>query len=385
MTVHLHANEQVSVAVDGVSAVLGPHAISVLDAFARPATFADAISRLQERAVGVQDWVDLTTTVQQLYELGALHQDGEPGEPSRLRRFGFDDPRIHVKMLNDRMRTQAFLTAIEEVVQEGDVVVDLGTGTGVLAMAAARAGARRVYAIEAGGIGAAARALFESNGLDDRVTLVEGWSSRVAPPEPADVLVTETIGNDPLGEQVLELARDARQRLLRPGARIIPSCVRVLVLPVTVPPDVLADQSFTADGAARWRDWYGFDFQPLLAANPHFAFVRPATARGWGTFADPLSVGEIDLAEVVGLKIDGRAEFAATRSGSLNGLVVFFELQLSEATVFSLHPNDVDDHSSWRYPVWVLPEPIDAAVGERFSVSYTYRAWPEARLSINRV
>ena len=69
--------------------------------------------------------------------------------------------RTLVKMLNDRARTDAFIRAIEATVRPGDVVVDLGTGTGVLALAAARAGARRVYAIEASGVGRAARSVFE--------------------------------------------------------------------------------------------------------------------------------------------------------------------------------------------------------------------------------
>lgn len=97
-------------------------------------------------------------------------------------------------------------------------MLDLGTGTGVLAVAAARAAARHVYAIEASGIGRVAQRVFRANGVEDRITLLQGWSSTLSPPEPATVLVSEIVGHDPLDEGVLEHTPDARARLLAPGA-----------------------------------------------------------------------------------------------------------------------------------------------------------------------
>lgn len=88
-------------------------------------------------------------------------------------------------------------------VAPGDVVVDLGTGSGVLVVAAARAGARRVYAVEADTIADGTHAVFEANGVLDRVTPVGSRSTEITLPEPADVLVAELIGNEPLGERVL--------------------------------------------------------------------------------------------------------------------------------------------------------------------------------------
>ena len=55
---------------------------------------------------------------------------------------------FHRHLLDDHTRTSALIDAINAVVKPGDTVIDLGTGTGILAMAAARAGAARVYAID---------------------------------------------------------------------------------------------------------------------------------------------------------------------------------------------------------------------------------------------
>jgi len=95
---------------------------------------------------------------------------------------------FHASMLNDRRRTAGYLASIRDVVKPGDVVVDIGTGTGILAIAAVRAGARHVYAIEEARIARVARTLFEANGMTDHITLIRGRSTEVRLPQRADVL-----------------------------------------------------------------------------------------------------------------------------------------------------------------------------------------------------
>lgn len=385
VALRLYPNDEVAVTAEAVTIHSGPHTLAVLDAFSRPVTLSKAIGRLQKRASGAEDWMSLMATLMQLYEAGILNEEGESFQPISLTRFGFDNPAIHVSMLNDTRRTHAFLNAIGEVVHEGDIVVDIGTGTGVLAVGAALAGAKHVYAIEAGRIGSDARALFKSNGLGDRITLVDGWSSRVSLPEVADVLVTETIGNDPLGERVLESVRDARQRLLKPHARIIPNRVRIFVQPVTIPAEELNKRSFSREVTEEWRSWYDIDFSALVGVNSHFSYFKPTVPRDWIRFSEAVEVVDFDLSAFGSLKVEGNGEFVARQSGELNGLLVFFELQMTPTTSLSVDPNSVDEHSSWGHPVWVLGDPIEVTEGDRFSVSYTYHSWPYRRLSISRM
>src|SRR5688572_5656058 len=114
-----------------------------------------------------------------------------------------DTVQLHASMLSDRDRTSSFIDAIKAAVEPGDVVVDIGTGTGVLAIAAAQAGARHVYAIEAGPISKLAREIVQRNDLADRITVIRGWSNETRLPEKCDVLVSEIIGHEPLAEGVL--------------------------------------------------------------------------------------------------------------------------------------------------------------------------------------
>ncbi len=109
----------------------------------------------------------------------------------------------HLSMLLDTARMQSYRRAIEASVQPGDVVVDIGCGTGVLSFMACEAGAKQVYAIEGGPVIELARELAIDNGFADRIEFLTGWSIDVGIPEPADVLITETLGNAGLDEGII--------------------------------------------------------------------------------------------------------------------------------------------------------------------------------------
>ena len=135
----------------------------------------------------------------------------------------------HLSMLHDTARMDAFRRAIDASVQPGDVVVDLGCGSGVLSFMACEAGAGKVYAIEGGPVIDVARELAVDNGFDDRIEFLAGWSIDVGLAGPADVLISETIGNAGLDEGIVAWTVDARQRLLRPDAVLLPQRLRTWV------------------------------------------------------------------------------------------------------------------------------------------------------------
>ena len=169
-------------------------------------------------------------------------------------------------MLHDDRRTGDYLAALAAAVRPGDVVLDIGTGSGVLAVAAARAGARRVYAVEASDIAEVAERVFAANGVTDTVTLVPGWSREIELPEPADLLVAEIIGNEPLEEEILETTLDARRRLLKPDARLIPHTLTLLARPLRLPDGEARQRAIGRAAVERWRRLYDMEFQPLLDA-----------------------------------------------------------------------------------------------------------------------
>lgn len=388
ISVRLHSDNIVEITLgDGEAVCPGnSRALAILDAFSHPTSFADALDHLHGQIQGAQDWIDVTNTIVEFFELGILRDE----DTSRLLGNGkssYGAPGVHVAMLDDRSRTTSFLRAIEEVVRVGDVVVDIGTGTGVLAVAAARAGASRVYAIEASTVSDAAAAVVEANGVSDRITVIDGWSTQVELPERGDVLVSEVIGHEPLAEQVLEVTLDARTRLLKPGARLIPSRLQIYAFPVSIPASELAKRTFTPESVDKWRSWYGIDFSPLVdfGERSRFFSVRLREARDWPTLTDPVLLVDVGLDEGEGVRIDTTAFAVATASGQVNGVLIYFELQLGPTTRLSTHPRHATDSNHWRAPVWRLADPLAVRTGERLSLTYTYRvAGKETGVSVSR-
>lgn len=278
-------------------------------------------------------------------------------------------------MLNDSVRTLGFLDAVAEVVRPGDVVVDVGTGTGILAAAAVRAGASRVYAIEAGAIARSARRFFEVNGLADRITLIENWSTHVSLPERADVLVSEIIGDDPLEESVLEFMADACSRFLRAGGRTVPSGLRLFGIPVSLPEDVRQRVTFTREATTHWKALYGFEFSSLERDDPDAqanAFVRRGLSRALTQCTEPLEFAVVDLSANRQLNVKQRVECDVVHAGAVDGVLIYCELTLSPTKTLSTDPRLEDLTRHWRDLVWLLPRSIDVRKGDRLQVVFEY-------------
>jgi len=135
---------------------------------------------------------------------------------------------FHFAMMNDSPRNEFYYNALKAVITPTSVVVEIGTGSGLLAMIAARLGAKHVTAIEANkSLAMVARRNMDANGLGDKITIINKMSTDVSASElaygKADVLVSEILGTLLLSESALEFNDDARKRLLKPGAHVIPA------------------------------------------------------------------------------------------------------------------------------------------------------------------
>lgn len=131
----------------------------------------------------------------------------------------------HFAMLNDSHRNQFYWKSMEGVVKDKKVI-DIGAGSCLLSLMAGKLGATKVVAIEASrDMVQLANLNIERNEQKDKIRVVHNLSSNVVLPEKekADVIVSETLGALLLGEGTLDYMADARRRLAKPGAAVIPA------------------------------------------------------------------------------------------------------------------------------------------------------------------
>jgi len=363
---HVLVDSPVGTVVD-----IGPRGFAILSMFSRPLALGDAIERLEAELGGSTDFAPMMNVVNMLIEENTLVASAGGRAPTS----GWADPIEHARMLHDDRRTGDFIAALTAAVRPGDVVVDIGTGSGVLAVAVARAGARRVYAVEASDIAVVAARVFEANRVADRVTLVPGWSRQIELPERADLLVAEVIGNEPLEEEILETTLDARRRLLKPSARLVPHALELLARPLLLPEAEIRQRVFGHAAVARWRGLYGMDFQPLLdaaAKHPVYSVTEGEVAATWPPAGPPAVLASVDLTAFEAASVDALADLVADPPGPVNAVAVTFRARLHDGITHTLDPWRWPS-SSWATSVWALPEPVEVGPQSALRAHYHRR------------
>jgi protein arginine N-methyltransferase 1 len=271
-------------------------------------------------------------------------------------------------MLSDSDRMRRYREAIEEVVCPGDVVADLGTGLGVLALMAVRAGAALVYAIDLKPASLwLARKIVEANGAADRVRLIEGDIREVELEQPVDVIVNELIGNFGTDEGIYESVRTFAARNLAPEGRIVPERLRTWLVPVEYGRDFR--------GAFR-KDNEGLDLSPALAipyrSQPTLHTLRDMPKQ----LASPACVENVTFSgampERPRVEID--LDFEVQASGVLQGFVGYFDSTLVSGNDISMWPPDSTCH--WQHWHWPLQPPVPVSEADRLTATLRIRIEP---------
>jgi SAM-dependent methyltransferase len=259
----------------------------------------------------------------------------------------------HRTYLSDSSRLEAYQAAIEEAVRPDDVVLDLGCGTGILGLFACRAGARRVYALDNTGMIEVARRLAKDNGFSDRIVHIKQLSLRGELPERADVIVCDQMGPFGFEGGIVEYFVDARERFLKPGGKLIPARLSLVVAPVEVA-DLWGQVEFWNSSPE------GFDFRSVRRWA-----VNTACAAKYDTsrfLADPAVGKTLDLHTSSSEPFDFEVCIRATRHGSLHGVAGWFSAGLTERVSMSNSPTarrPIDRKNAF-FPV-DQPVPVEVA------------------------
>ncbi len=267
---------------------------------------------------------------------------------------------VHRTMIRDQIRTEAFQRAIEAVVHPGDVVLDVGAGSGVLSMFAARAGAARVYAVEQTSIAVLAQELVAANRLSDVIEVIQGDVVDIEPPERVDVIVSEWLGGFGIDEGMLVPVIAARDRWLKPGGVMVPGSVTAWTA-------LVRDRYLEEMIEFLRANPYGIDLEDLIEKTVneisysgsfrHLAAddTRSAPGRLWTT-----DTREIPLHDAQS-PFEAEVELLVRDHGAANALALWFSASLAPGIELSIGPGDPATH--WGMTTAPLRSPVDLAPG----------------------
>jgi protein arginine N-methyltransferase 1 len=235
------------------------------------------------------------------------------------------------KMIQDRIRTSAYQQALAHAIKPGDVVVDLGAGTGLFTLHACRLGAKVVHAIEPNPIIQVAREIVQANGFSDRVAFHQAMSFDVELPQPANVVVTDPRGVLPLKERAIPTIIDARRRLLKSGGVLIPQRDTIWAALVE------ANEIYSTDYEDPWRrsnDGFNLEAARQRGVN---AVGRHHLKCGQ-LLSVPVPWATLDYRTVETASVDGTLAFEILRPGLADGFILWFDSELIDGINLSNAP-----------------------------------------------
>ncbi|KAF6255866.1 protein arginine N-methyltransferase [Scenedesmus sp. NREL 46B-D3] len=252
-------------------------------------------------------------------------------------------------MLKDTVRTRSYMNSIlnNKFMFKDKIVLDIGCGTGILSLFAAKAGAAHVYGIECSSIADQAREIVSDNGFSGKVTIIQGKVEEVElPVQQVDIIISEWMGYFLLYESMLDTVIYARKKWLVPGGLVLP------------------DQC-TLSMCAIEDGHYGFNMRcikELAMAEPLVDTVEPNQV-----CSDSCMLKSFDITQMSKEDATFSAPFSlkVQRNDYVHALVGYFDTRfqgLHKPVSFSTGPTARTTH--WKQTVFYLEDTLTVCEGE---------------------
>ena len=261
----------------------------------------------------------------------------------------------HFGYLSDRVKVERYRQAIDKLVRPGNVVLDLGCGSGLLGLMALRAGAHKVFFVDEGPVIEVARRTVTEMGFGKQAAFLQANAFELELPEPVDVVLCDHVGYFGFDYGILALLADARTRFLKPTGIVVPQSIEIRLAPVESP----ACRGLVG----QWRDGSvpgDFAWLAEAAANTKHA-VR---LRSNDLLAEPATLATLELGTDAAPFLSWTAEFHCSRDGMLDGVAGWFDCRLCDGLNMTNSPlaGEALDRPQAFLP---LATPVSVSAGER--------------------
>ena len=262
---------------------------------------------------------------------------------------------IHEDMLKDKVRTLSYKNAImmNPELFKGKVILDVGCGTGILSMFAAKAGAKKVYAVEKSSIGEYAKQIVELNGFSGCIEVILGGMEEVDIPEKVDVVVSEWMGYCLLYESMLPSVLIARDKFMKPDGVMMPSRATMYIAGIE-------DAEYRQKKILFWDSVYGFDYAPIKK----WALLEPLVEEcpQERIITDDCVLVQFDLNKCTAqdLNVDAEFSLAPFHTDTMHAFVVWFDVSFDgPQKVIELSTSPYKQKTHWSQSIFYLEEPVD--------------------------
>jgi type I protein arginine methyltransferase len=276
----------------------------------------------------------------------------------------------HRTLIADRVRNDAFFAALKAVIVPGKTVVaDIGAGTGLLGLMASKLGAKSVYMFETAAVAGVADKILKANRAKN-CHLIPCHSTEFTDRLQADVIVSETLGNYALEENIIDTLNDARKRFLKPGGIVIPSAITQHVAPVVA--------SRIDDELRAWQHvGNGLDLGVAQTMSLNNAYVRTlANSELLDSGKSSAVWDKVDLTRDAKSTRKGEALWKVAKPQTVYGFACWWTAGLTPGPTLSTAPGAPRTH--WEQLYFPLLDPIALKAGETIAVVLKSRSSEEA-------
>lgn len=278
---------------------------------------------------------------------------------------------IHEEMIKDYVRTNSYRKAIEGNPEafKDKIVLDIGCGTGILSIFAARAGAKHVYSLEFADIADFAKEIVKKNGLGDKITIIKSKvEEAVLPVDKVDIIISEWMGYFLLYESMLDTVLYARDKWLVKGGLLLPDRSSIHIA-------AFEDVDYKKSKLDFW-DGVGYDIdmnilRPTVLSEPLIDVCKPDYI-----ISSHSKILDIDLRTVKKEDLDFSSSYSLefTRNDTLSGMISWFDIgfeNLKNPVFFSTSPYVKATH--WKQVVFYTEKDINVNRGDVMTGSFAAR------------